>query len=119
MIVQPETTEDEQQEIVVDYLELMGICYLHIPNEGKRSKSYGKRCKRLGLKKGAPDILIFEPRGQFCGLALEMKKDKTCKPTKEQICWLQTLKEKGWRCGIGFGAKDAIDTIEKYLENRK
>ena len=35
-----------------------------------------KRLKATGYKRGFPDVFVYEPRGAFHGLAIELKKDK-------------------------------------------
>lgn len=45
-------------------------CWLHIPNEGKRSRLQGFLLKAMGLLPGASDFLIFSGNGSY---ALEFK----------------------------------------------
>ena len=35
-----------------------------------------KRLKASGYKRGFPDVFVYEPRGPFHGLAIELKKEK-------------------------------------------
>lgn len=47
---------------ILDVHERAGRCvYLHVPNEGKRSKWHGAELKRQGLKPGAPDFIVWLP----------------------------------------------------------
>jgi len=52
------------------------------------------RMKRAGYRKGVQDIFIFEPRGQYHGMAVEVKY-KT-KPTPEQLKWQESLTKRGY-----------------------
>jgi VRR-NUC domain len=51
---------------ILDLHERAGHCvYLHVPNEGRRSKWHGAELKRQGLKPGAPDFIVWLPKGQY------------------------------------------------------
>ena len=109
----PKCTEDDEQIIVVQYCALLKIPIIHIPNEGKRTVANGAKLKRMGMSKGFPDLLITRARGRYHGFAIEMKHGNN-KPTPNQIDWLRTLKAEGYATAVCYGAKDAIDLIEKY-----
>jgi hypothetical protein len=91
----------------------------------KLSISQAKRQKALNPRRGHPDIVIYEPRGEYVGLAIELKKDgvkltkKNGLPAsdhiKEQDEYLEALRERGWRCFFCVGYNDAIATIDEYL----
>lgn len=87
----------------------------HIVNEGKRSARTGAELKRMGMKKGVPDICLPVPRGQFHGLWIELKADRTKKATKEQREWLIKLSEQGYKAVLCYGADDAVKVIKEYL----
>ena len=78
------SSEEEEQIAVIQYCDLLGIPVTHSANEGKRSKTYGARLKRMGLRPGFPDLLITRARGKYHGFAIEMKYGNN-KPTKDQI----------------------------------
>lgn len=107
--------EDTEQIKVIEYCDLLGIPIAHIPNEGKRSKSYGARLKRMGLRKGFPDLFITRARGKYHGLFIEMKYDQG-DTTKDQRKWLSLLNHEGYACAVCYSADDAIRLIEKYLK---
>ena len=113
---QPLTTEDDEQITVMQYCELKHIIAVHIPNESKRSLAYGAKMKRMGLSKGFPDLLFPTPNNGFHGLYIEFKRDKTCKPTPEQVEWINYLNEQGYRAVVCYGAGEAIDEIEEYFK---
>lgn len=108
-------TEDEVQETVVEFCDLLRIVCVHIPNERKRSKAYGAKMKRMGLRKGFPDLFIPEARNGFHGLFIELKRDKLEHPTKEQREWMSYLNEKSYRAVVCFGVDEAIEEIKKYM----
>lgn len=88
-----------------------GLLYCHIPNEGKRNPL---KVKILGIRKGAPDVVIFEPRGKYVGLAVELKVDNnTLSPA--QLGFLEMLRNKGWRTIVCYTIEEAVDKTEEYL----
>lgn len=107
------SSEDAEQEAVVEYCDLLHIQIVHIPNEGKRSLSYAARMKRMGLRSGFPDLLVPLARGGYHGLFIEMKYGKN-KTTKEQKEWLERLSAEGYACAVCYNAAEAIKTIESY-----
>lgn len=109
------TSEDSEQEAVIEYCVLKGIEVVHIPNESKRSLAYGAKMKRMGLRKGFPDLLFPTPHKGYHGLYIELKRDKTCKPTAEQWRWINYLNEQGYRATVCYGATEAIDEIDWYF----
>jgi hypothetical protein len=78
--------------------------------------------------KGMPDLYIFEPRGEFYGLFLELKADtpssspvkingtlKGDKHIQEQFSVHIIMKNKGYLCLFVTGREHATDTIQWYL----
>lgn len=113
--IKQHTTEDAEQEIVIEYCVLKGIEVVHIPNESKRSPAYGAKMKRMGLRRGFPDLLFPTPKKGYHGLYIELKRDKTCKPTAEQWQWINYLNGQGYRATVCYGAGEAIDEIGWYF----
>ena len=112
----PRPTEEEEQGVVKQFCELCKITLVHIPNEGKRSYIAGAKLKAIGLQKGFPDLFVPEARNGFHGLFIEMKRDRTRKPTKEQKEWIELLNEKGYLAVVAYGADEAIATIRSYMK---
>ena len=109
------TTEDAEQEVVIDYCELNRIDIVHIPNEGKRSATYGAKLKRTGLRKGFPDLFIPAARKGYHGLFIELKRDRNSLPTNEQLAWIGKLNACGYYATVCYGATAAIEEIKKYF----
>ena len=112
------SSETEEQEAVVEYCDLLHIPIVHIPNEGKRSLSYAAKMKRMGLRKGFPDLFVTRARGGYHGLFIEMKYGKN-KTTKEQKDWLSLLSAEGYACAVCYDASEAIKVIDMYCKNKK
>ncbi len=108
-------TEASEQEAVIQFCEYSGIDVIHIANEGKRSARYGAKLKRLGMRKGFPDLFIPIANNGYHGLFIELKRDVTCKPTKEQLLWTGKLNNAGYYATVCYGADAAIREIKKYF----
>lgn len=117
-------SEDAEQEALFEWAELMKgrypeLCMMaHVANEGKRSQSYGAKLKRMGMKRGFPDITLPAPRGNYHGLYIELKAlDGT--PSDDQLWWLDKLTEQGYKAVLAYGAGEAIEIITRYMEGKK
>ena len=73
-----------------------------------------KKMKAAGYSKGVPDMLIFEPRGMFLGLALEVK-TKTGRASDHQKEWIRSLNDRGWSAHIVHGYDQAEHVIKQYF----
>lgn len=111
-------SEDAEQRTTVEYCEAMGIPVFHIPNEGKRSKAYAARMKRVGLRSGVPDLMVPVARGDYHGLFIEMKRRNftPSKLTDSQREWIYTLKANGYAAFVCAGADKAIRCVDWYME---
>ena len=108
-------TEEQEQLALVQWLELHKIRYTHVPNEGKHKVQYRVKQKRLGVKPGVPDILIFDHPPLYpenVGVAIELKRRKGGRVTPEQTHWLTILQERGWAVAVCRGADEAIRFLE-------
>jgi len=83
-----------------------------------------KKAKTLRSGNGLPDLIIFEPRGDFHGLLMELKvvspyrKDGSLKKDdhlKEQDETLTRLTQKGYYSEFATGFEEAKSMIEQYL----
>lgn len=115
-------TEQQAQMAVAAYLDALGVLWMHCPNEGKMSPQYGAKRKRLGVKAGVPDILIFSwpKRGKykndyrdFKGFAIELKVGKN-KLTVQQSEWLYNLMGEGWITATCYGSGVAIKQLQEW-----
>lgn len=106
----------KEERLLSNYVKYLdfdhpGLLYCHIPNEGKRNPL---KVKILGIRAGAPDVILFEPRGKYRGLAVELKVDNnTLSPA--QLGFLEKLRSKGWRTIVCYTIEDAVKKTEEYL----
>lgn len=109
------STEIQEQCAVVEYCDLRGIPVVHIPNEGKRSARYGAQLKRMGLRRGFPDLFIPVARKGYHGLFIEMKA-KGGRVSPEQKEWARVLAEQRYLCAVCYSFEEAVKTIEGYVK---
>lgn len=83
--------------------------------------------KRIQSEKGYPDLFIAEPRKGYCGLFLELKKDRSAiyrkdgslrkdKHTKKQKNRLDRLEDKGYKSLFACGFSEVKSILDEYLK---
>lgn len=113
--------ETQEQIAVIDWCRWQENHYpelemiVHVPNEGKRSKIVGAELKRMGLKRGFPDLQLLVPNKKYAGLIIELKADKSKRLSKEQKEWIEKLNSYGYKAVRANGADEAIGIIKEYL----
>ena len=114
--IAPES-EANQQEIVIKYLRLAYPDALYCASAGGMRTSYLQaiKMKRTGYVKGFPDLFIYEPRNEYNGLAIEMKKEKGGVASPEQKRWQDQLRNRGYASYICKGSEEAIKVIDEYF----
>ncbi|AJJ54868.1 VRR-NUC domain protein [Yersinia pseudotuberculosis IP 32953] len=117
--------ETEEQAALIEWADktvIDGICIgdylIHIPNEGKRGPKAARDAKRLGLRKGVPDLFLALPRGGYAGLWIEMKSSKG-HVNNNQNCWLSKLGDIGYKVDVSYSFLSAKGAIISYLVNGK
>ena len=91
----------------------------HIPNEGKRSYSTGRRMLAEGLKPGVPDICLPVARGGYHSLYIELKRREGGRVTQAQTQWLGALRDAGHMATVCKGWEEASEMILRYLQMPK
>lgn len=113
--------EDHSQTCFMDFIRLKAIpkhpaCHWihHIPNGGKRTPKEGARMKRLGVKKGVPDIFWpYKGINGESGIYLEFK-EMGQQQSDEQREFESFCKNQGYIYKVVFGPVEAVHEIEKY-----
>ena len=85
----------------------------HIPNGGARSKAAAGKLKAEGVRPGVLDYLWPLRRGQYVGLALELKAGKN-KVTDNQQRWIAHLEAQGWLCVVAYSWSEAWHYVSEY-----
>jgi len=107
---------DEQVEFV-SWLEVdhPDVAFYAVPNGGKRNKKTAADLKRQGVKAGVPDLIICEPRGQYHGLYIEMKRTVGGDLSDKQREWMDKLGARGYCCMVAEGADEAKKKFLAYM----
>jgi hypothetical protein len=83
------------QKMISEYLDNLGVLWTASSNGMKLPISVAAKLKRMGYKKGCPDIYIFEPNQDYRGMMIEVKSPVGL-PTKEQVNWHEKLTKRGY-----------------------
>jgi len=133
-------TEEQEMMALAGWLDAINALWVHPANESKRPTRermtkggnvvrycpQGQRLKRMGMKPGIPDVLIFSAplsgwnweiernHTGIKGVAIELKrKDKSLgRLSDNQAQWISALRECGWLCNAFYGADAAIDYLK-------
>ena len=111
-------SEENIQISIVDYLKRQYPNVLFTATMGgqfQRHYSQRLKAKRTGYLKGVSDLLIFEPKGRYCGLFIELKRDKKCYPTAEQKQFISKASDRGYYATCAKGFEQCKELIDKYL----
>lgn len=108
-------TEAGIQQAVFDLLDKAGkkgIIYLHIPNGGVHQATDVQRMrnKRLGVRKGAPDVLLFYRKELY---VLELKRPDG-RLSKAQDEMLTRFCLQGAYAQVAYGIDQAIDILSAW-----
>lgn len=109
--------EDAEQIELCSWLDEIGVKYYHPANGGARNAITGALLKKMGVKRGVPDICILKACNGYHGLYIELKKKKGGRVSPEQRQWLQDLNDEGYRAVVCRGADEAKREVEEYLNN--
>lgn len=112
-----EGSEWEIQRRFADYIDTEHPDVLWCASAGgaRTSMNEAKRLKAAGYKRGFPDVFVYEPRGAFHGLAIELKKDKGGRVSTSQKEWLKSLQMRGYKATVAKGFDEAVKVLELYL----
>jgi hypothetical protein len=110
--------EDKMQRDVMTYVKMQypNAFTVHIPNEGRRTKFEQYKLKTLGVMAGMPDVMIFDPRGKYSGLAVELKAGYN-KPTENQKKCLRELENRKWRVLWSNSFDKVKEEIDNYFKD--
>lgn len=86
--------------------------------------------KRLQSSRAWPDLIIYEPRGLYQGLALELKREdvkvykadgtlRSDPHLQEQADMLTSLFKRGYKAQFACGFEAAVTAIDGYFKSSK
>ena len=103
------------QKSVCKYLDLNNVLYCgSMGGNYQPHVSVRMRAKKSGYKKGFPDLFLYEPRGKYHGLAIELKVGYN-KPTKDQLEWIKNLNKRNYKAVVCNGIDETLEQINNYL----
>jgi len=114
-IVNLHPTEDQEQTLLVTWLEKNRILHYAIPNGGKRSFTEGCKLKRTGVKAGVPDLCLPVPTKCHHGLYIELKRVSGGILSPAQRDWLVKLRNQGYAAECCLGFEHAKQVVIEYL----
>lgn len=104
-------TEDQEQELLVQYCDLRGIPRFRVPNETfTRSWNQKRKNKALGVSAGVPDLFLIVGKKL---IAIEMKRTVNGVTSPAQKAWLEKLNKAGVPAQVCKGHEEAIKFIEE------
>tara|TARA_R110000824_G_scaffold3139_4_gene14516 strand:+ start:833 stop:1231 length:399 start_codon:yes stop_codon:yes gene_type:complete len=125
-------SEDKLQTAVITYLRLehRALYCASLGGQYQKYHSQRKKAKRNGYVKGFPDVFVYEPKGDYNGLAIELKaigespykKNGNLKKLyakggdrHNQIIWLNNLNDRGYLAKVCTGFDEAKECIDNYF----
>ena len=113
-------SEDKLQSAVVKYIQYKypnvkycsSIAGAYISSPAQRRKIV-----RNGYVRGKNDLDIYEARGGYFALMLELK--EKAYPTKAQKEWIDAMNERGYCALITRGLDETLSVINEYLSKEK
>ncbi len=109
--------EDDFQKAVANYLDINKAFWFHCPNGGSRNVIEATKLKAMGVKSGVPDVLIFDQRHDFSGLAIELKVGYN-KPSDQQFAIFDELVQRNWMVVVSWSLDEVITLIDWYYGNK-
>lgn len=109
--------EDTEQRAVVRFLKMHYPKALFCASAGgmRTSMKQAIKMKANGYVAGFPDLFIYEPIGEYNGLAIEMKRVRGGVISPEQKKWISSLNDRKFKAVVCYGALDALAVIDKYF----
>lgn len=108
MVMRWARTVEHNGRPLADYLH-------HSPNGGSRHIAEAAKFKRMGVKRGYPDLILDIAKGGYYGARIELKKAKGGRTSKEQKERLQMLADEGYYAVVAKGYDEAVEAISKYM----
>ena len=104
---------------LVSWLNLKRLKFNHTANERKTTIRQGADLKRLGVKKGFPDISVYLS-DKVLFIELKRAVRSKSKVSKEQSEWIDYLNALPYaKAKICYGADEAIEFIRENLDEKK
>lgn len=122
-VKEPRRNNDYEDQELIKFNEMTKILavempdadkWFHPPNGGARDAIVGAKLKRMGVRKGIPDVLFLQPRGEYTFFVGDMKWGKN-RLTAEQKAWFEMFSQSGAFCTVAYSAGEMYDQFVAYL----
>lgn len=117
----PRQLERAHQLVVAEYLDLVGVAWLHVPNEGARSERRGSILKRCGMRAGFPDVYILTPppampgkRGAAIELKPTLEESPYARLSPSQVAWSVILAREEHVYALCRGSSQALSQLRDW-----
>lgn len=109
--------EENLQIKIIQWLDMQYPNCLYCSTLGGMRLTIGQavKIKRMGYRKGIPDLILYEPRGQYKALFLELKSKKG-KMSEYQKKWQTELNERGYKSVCCNDFYECVKLIKNYLK---
>jgi hypothetical protein len=117
-------TEHVEQKLLFEWARMYEGRYpelellFAVPNGGYRAMTTAVKLKQEGVKAGVPDVWLPVPRGDYCGLIIEMKFGRNTTEVSQKE-WLTSLSFLGWSCHVCYCFEAARMVVLWYLAQGK
>lgn len=119
--------EDSLQIAICTYIKMQypGVVLTHDASGYRLSKGMAAKSKRMRSNDKIPDLMIFEPKGGFHALLIEIKAKSIYKKNgellkndhvAEQAKTLEKLRKKGYCAEFAQSFEEAKELIDTYME---
>lgn len=110
-------SEENVQTRIIKYIKYAYPNTLYCASAGGMRTSFRQaiKMKRTGYIAGFPDLFIYEPKGEYKGLAIEVKTDKG-QASPQQRWWRDELIKRGYCAYICRGYDATIQAIDAYMK---
>lgn len=120
-LVKPRKKRGRQEEIeqikFIAWLDERNVHCFHPRNGGSLNQIEGAKFKRMGVRRGVPDVVIPYARKTYHGLYIELKRvdGKLSDVTEEQQWWLDFLTRQNYLARVAFGCEDGKKIVQDYF----
>lgn len=109
-------TEDSIHKTVMEWVNLHPIMkglVLHIPNEGRRSLSFGRDLKTKGMRAGVFDLFVMMGRHGYFGAWIELK-SKNGVLSEHQKSFKADAESQNYYTAVCYSVDEAINALKWY-----
>jgi len=127
MTAKPKPTEHQEQVLVVEYLQSVypNVLFWSTPNGAHLAGSIQRRSASMNILKaegflaGVSDLIIFEPRGGYSCMFLEMKRsDGGSGASENQLWFIREIEKRGAFGVVANGFDEAKIFLDDYLTGK-